>query len=399
MKYISRILLYRFWFKTVVIILTMASSNYSEILYWFVPPTNKAWSAATVYMGPSMFVEDSLKDVFVSNKISSASYYLGSLSFMVPIKQDSSKFLFHNLHNLFPQESTTINIGRFPQGTPIVFRYIVEDTSHRIAAYQGKKNYSGQNRIGVDYYISEKGSTNFGKKWVVGGRIIDSGKVEMGFSDGSGLAYRNIQFSVSNVYLEGLEKNKVPQPIINPSNDTILDSIHLSFTIPVEGLYNAITTITIDTTYDTIRPVSGATLKIFFTLDGTPPTTQSQQYFSPIPLYQSTTVNAFAVIVGDTNWFASEVVNKVYIKKTPTSALIARSNSGNFTKVFNHKPVSVMVYSIAGKKIGTFNGRLGTDGPAVDQAQIVLPSGIYYLYAKNENVDKKAGRRVVWNRR
>jgi hypothetical protein len=126
-------------------------------------------------------------------------FFVGCLgntpSMMLPQHQDSAIFLFHNFISRFPEESTSVNIGKFSTGTPIVLQYVVVDTAEKWSVRRGKKLYTGQNRVGIDEYVSDKKATNYGYRWAAVGRA-DLSRVQVGFSDGHSMGFENLLIEI-----------------------------------------------------------------------------------------------------------------------------------------------------------------------------------------------------------
>jgi len=117
---------------------------------------------------------------------------------MVPGHLDSAKFLFYNLINRFPNNPKTISLGKYPAGTHLVFMYKVVDTSAKWKYFANKKLYTGQNREGIDQYVSDRPSeTNLYQKRFAAAGKVDSMNVEVGFSDGPSLSFWNLLFQIA----------------------------------------------------------------------------------------------------------------------------------------------------------------------------------------------------------
>lgn len=161
---------------------------------------NNQWKSDSDYVGASIEVIDSTKDVIVTYRSNHITRALGELFFINP-SNDSVIFLFHNFHNRYPEENTTINLGKFSSGSLLTFMYTVTDTSKEWAEMYKKKIFTGQNRVNTDKFISERESYKFGKRWAAAGKI-DGQKVEIGFSDCYDMAFNNLIFEVSNADID-----------------------------------------------------------------------------------------------------------------------------------------------------------------------------------------------------
>ena len=79
---------------------------------------------------------------------------------------------------------------------------IVTDTQFVYDNLRGKKVYSGQNREGIDRFVSERIMPNqvkggYGARWAAVGRI-NSTKVEVGFEEAFSYMFRGMVFEVEN---------------------------------------------------------------------------------------------------------------------------------------------------------------------------------------------------------
>lgn len=184
-------------FSKICFLVLVAVSVYSEVT--FVPlhkVRNTIWEADSLFLGASMIVVDSTKTVTVILKENKPKA-LGALYFMVPGVNDSAKFIFHNMHENFPEEADTVVLGRYPKNTQIYFMYTLTDTSTFLNDVRNKKLFSGQNRQGIDQFTSEI-SGPFGKRWAIVGDL-GSSKCEVGFAAVMPGSYRDIRFYVLNV--------------------------------------------------------------------------------------------------------------------------------------------------------------------------------------------------------
>jgi hypothetical protein len=184
----------------IYLLVFMVVSAYPEVTYL---PLNKArytiWESDSLFLGASMQVVDSTAEVVVVLKRNYPNA-LGVLYFMVPGASDSARFIFHNMHGMhgkYPEERDTVVLGKYPKNTKIAFRYVIIDTSAIFSDVRNKKLYTGQNREGVDSYISERSGPS-GKRWAIVGSL-GAGKCEVGFSAVRPGNYQDIRFNVLNV--------------------------------------------------------------------------------------------------------------------------------------------------------------------------------------------------------
>ena len=191
-----------YFVKVIVLIIVLSlSSVFADVSYKPKPLFNSPWQADSVYVGIDIAVKDSVNDVIVIRKSSPYFYGIGALHFVVPFHSDSTKFLFHNSKLVYPLETDTVNLGKYPSGTPLIFMYMVIDSNPRMQLYYGKKLFSGQNRNGIDTYISQRYSNRYGHRFAIAGKV-DSTKVEVGFEDAGVLLFEGIIFEVKNASLK-----------------------------------------------------------------------------------------------------------------------------------------------------------------------------------------------------
>ena len=160
------------------------------------PAVPNHWECDTVFVGADVVVADSNSDVQVIWK-KAISGTIGELRVMDPLHQDSALFLFHNLVARFSGEPSTRNLGKFPIGTKLFFRYTVTDTNSS-RAFIGKKLYSGRNMDSVGNYISERHTSAYGRRWAAV-RKIDETRVWVGFNESYPTSFDNIIVEVQGV--------------------------------------------------------------------------------------------------------------------------------------------------------------------------------------------------------
>ena len=239
---------------------------------------------------------------------------LAEVYYIAPGFKDTAQFLFHDLIGRFPEENSTVDIGKYPEGTPIFFLFIVTDTSYKYEYYKGKKKYTGQNRDSVDILVTDApGNNAWGKKYALSGRN-DLGEVEVSFMGDA--FFGTIIFHVSNVHLEAVERNNiaVPRASIRGGNNSFTSPFTIALKVPDEG---RIAVKLIDDNYwDTLNPVkNGAALNIYYSLDNSDPRTSPtrQLYTDSISITETTTLKAYAKIEGDTLWYPSPVITERYV--------------------------------------------------------------------------------------
>jgi hypothetical protein len=360
-----------------VLLIGIYSQSPAEISYKSKPILGDPWQAESLYVGSGLFARDSLRDIIVSWKDVSIGPALAIVNFIVSAYADSVKYLFHNFPNRFPSDDTIMNLGKYPTGTQMVFMYQVIDTNSYYNYVRNQKLFSGQNRDSVDPYVSEISTKNSQKRWALAGKIPSTDIAVMGFTDDYTISYRSIVFQVSNVYLEGIEKEKLSPPRCAPPSGSFETNLQISIAIPSEGSKMIVKRFPI---YDTLDPIkNGEILDIFYTTDGSDPRISQTKlkYSNPIAITTSTTIKAYALLENDTNWFPSEVVTQVYTKG-PMS-IKNQPNSLSFSQIIS-TGTDFKIYSVSGKQLNissAFNKNM--------LFQNNIPRGVYLVKSNTRN--------------
>jgi hypothetical protein len=337
-------MLNRYFYKFIFSLAVIFSSGNAEIDYIDVPQTY--WEADSIFLGLGFVVKNPKDSVVITWKKNMGSVP-GELFFMVPGYTDSTKFLFHNFIDSFPNEKAIINLGCYPAGSNVVFMYVVTDSIYLIAPYFNKRLYSGQNRVGIDQYISERiGLVDY--RWAVAGRVNER-MCEVGFASAVKGNFYDIRFYITNVYREELDKYQVALPVASPSPDHFTGANSVTLTSATIG-----------------DP------KIYYTLDGSNPTTASEHYDTPIEITKTTTIKAFAAKPGDTQWVNSGIMEKTYVRDETRSRIVSS------VRVLSSGPLDCQIYSFNGRYIRSIRST---------QAQLSsytssLSSGIYFIHYK-----------------
>lgn len=283
----------------------------SQVKNGTMPIRNSPWKADSVWLGAGMLVKDPQEPVEIEYRDRESTRALGELYLMLPNYPDSAFFLFHNYPDTFPDDPLRLSMGPYPKGTAIVLMYKVSDDLSGDLAYWydrfiGERMYTGQNRVGIDPYVSDKEYAGR-LTWGVVGRA-DSTTLEVGFEDYIHRRYKSMMLTVSNVYIEVIEKYKVSRPWITPGGGVVKAGTRLSMEVPYAGNIKIVDEDTTDH-----RPDSTA-FKVRYTLDNTDPRTSATAslYTGDLAITESCTLKARAELPGDTNWFPSEVVTHVY---------------------------------------------------------------------------------------
>ena len=185
--------------KLLNIITTICTLSFSEVTVKPESHYANQWETDSVFIGADIIVKDSGRDVIVKYKKAVGYEAVGELHFMKP-GNDSSRFLFHNYIKMFPNEDSVINIGKFAAGTKLYFMYMLTDTASRWSDLKYKRLYSGQNRVGIDSYVTDRENRSYGRRWVAAAQY-DSDNVKVGFSDYYSLCFSNLLFLVSNTVI------------------------------------------------------------------------------------------------------------------------------------------------------------------------------------------------------
>jgi len=254
----------------------------------FTGETLNVWGTDSVFRGAGL-VATSTDTVRVIRK-SGSNEFLGALYFMQPGQISSERFIFHNFNDSFPNEPDTVVLGAFQIGAPITFMYKVLDQTS--TGYKDKRLYTGQNRPGIDTYISEVSGSN-GLQHAVIGRI-DSAKHVVGFDAAFRSGFRQCVFWVENCGMIEVHKIKVPKPVITPKSQDFSGYIYAEIK---ESLY--------------------CPNKTYYTLDGTVPDTTSQVYTSLLFINKAATLRAIVhrttVNWEDSNWIDSDIAEETYL--------------------------------------------------------------------------------------
>ena len=238
----------------------------------------------------------------------------GYMYFVDP-KTGQNRFLFSNKD----PEGTTVDLGIFPEGAPVVFLYVADKTTLT------PKKYTGANQVGtydfdaipalaglfvnhkampVSPEINDKGD----HRWAVSARV-DCTRVVFGFEDvrNGDYDYNDIVFTVTGVHLD--TESKLPSPVL-AGKTAFRDSSVVSLA-PGAG--------------------SPATARLFYTLDGTAPAVNAagvpagstKEYLAPVTLAQDAVLKAIA-------WHANTVLDSCGRLQVFTSS---DAVTGNYTRM------------------------------------------------------------------
>lgn len=196
----------------------------AQVEYWPTSLGSGEWRAESLFVGGEFVSSPTdTTDSVVVVHVASSSQALGALYLMVPWSgdPDSAILVFHNdPYNEHPYEDEpdTVNLGYIPPGYPVVFMYVLENrTTGELV--EGTKSYTGQNRPGIDQYVSERRG-RYGYRWALMGRLpgADSNWVEFGFEDNSDYDFNDIVFQVYGVSMPYIEPAvQLPPPLADPA--------------------------------------------------------------------------------------------------------------------------------------------------------------------------------------
>ncbi|MDB5104358.1 MAG: hypothetical protein JWP91_2047 [Fibrobacteres bacterium] len=242
------------------------------------------------------------------------------------------RFLFSNKD----AKGTVMDLGIYPKGAPVVFLYVADK------AKMTPKKYTGANTAGNYDFDGDpalkgmainhgampvSGETNNKEdhRWAIAGRANCS-DVVFGFEDvaGGDYDYNDIVFLVGGVRLDS--EIKLPAPVIS-GKTPFRDSATVTLTLP---------------------PLSPATTRIYFTVDGSAPSVNAtgvpqgatREYLAPFLLTAEATVKAFTwkpngsadSCGGSVVYAGSEVASTAFTKekvtKTASGVYLDRNGDG-----------------------------------------------------------------------
>jgi hypothetical protein len=335
----------------------------AEKCYKRKPLIKDPWVSDSLFVGAEIAVIDSAKPVMIKVKASYISSAAGSLYY---INSTNDSVIFLSTNKNF--DSVQVNIGSFPNNTILPFMFIVTDTSSRFAEFRNLKIYTGQNRKGVDSYISQREMppqrvSGYGARWSLAGNV-GSDKVEVGFEERGEYVFRGIVFEVSNVQ-ELHNRHKLPLPRY------MKESSFLALHCP------AVPDTLIIGKDSTFFPCDTTKLQIYYTLDNSDPRSSSSRllYTSPIPITQTTTIKSYTFHTGDTNWLQSDIATATYTTTT------VRNSAGKNSIIQNNAEISgidparpLRIYDMQGKLVAE---RYTASFMAMRPA---LRAGLYFLH-------------------
>jgi hypothetical protein len=286
---------------------------------WCLAYSRHPFEPDTLHQGTGLLVQDASVPVTVEwlgglyNDVCD-----GQLALMVPDTIGSA----HTLISFTVDNQTAVpgsaEMGPLPEGTQLVLRYMYSDTSQLCAGAEVFARYTGQNRPGIDDYIT----SSYGRREHVFTLCtrVDSSNVECGISlDGQGDLGVNVMLRIGNVYMEGLERHKIPRVRFDQPGGAYDQPVTVSMLVPDSGLYDVY--VGCDGLRDTTFPViSGQGPVIYYTTDGTRPDTGSSVYSTPLTLSSNTQLRATAYLPGAEDWYPSQLASADY-QISPTATL------------------------------------------------------------------------------
>ena len=267
----------------------------------------------TQWIGSGLGVSNPARDVIVS-WFYGARGPLGEVYFMQPGPNgDTPMYLFHNDTMNFPSEPRSYNLGKFPMGTELYFRYLIVDTAFTWRNCNGLKRFTGQNRPARDESMSDGSlGTNYpnerGAAFLA--RENDS-TVVCAFNAERCFTWGNVSFAVSNISLLGVEAHKLPRPYPLVPGGAYTSSIQVAYVVPdLEECRNVLG--------DSVcARATGYKCEVFYTRDGSDPRTSASaiqyRWDEVIDITETTTLKAYARdTVGTNPWWPSNVRSDTY---------------------------------------------------------------------------------------
>ena len=179
-------------------------------------------------------------------------------------------------------------------------------------------------------------------------------------------AYTTVNNNIKNTSIAIFVLGDVPAP-------SVPDTVAIPIFSPEAGEYTEAQNVTISCATE------GAT--IYYTLDGTDPTTNSTVYINSIVISDTTTVKAFAVKEG---WIDSEIATAVY-----TITIIPPTPTLTFNKLFSHNDVVADgIYMI----VDTYSGRALTSANGTNSAPTAVEVTI-----ENDAITGEIEEILQWN--
>jgi hypothetical protein len=291
---------YRYLLCSGIFLLTWFDLSYPDVTYKPIPIIANPWQVESLFVGIGFLTKDENLPVSVTWKYRKSNSCLGQLFLQA---RDTQLPLFHNFIEQFPVETTQVNLGFFPKGTSIYIGYSMDSLNTFCI---GGIYFSGQNREDYEPFLSINRLTFwYGNRWLAGNRLTST-VVEAGFDDRNDMAFQSLIFRISNVYVEGIEKFKLPLPVITNNSENNNQIVTIEKKSAVNKLIRGK-----DTTFVLLGTDK---IQVYYTIDGSDPTASLSRvlYTNPFPVAASLTVKA-VLVTNDTNWFHSEVTAKAIV--------------------------------------------------------------------------------------
>ena len=329
------------------------------------------WLSSQLFCGTDILVKNSNQKVKIKFKEKTTAAPYIKLSLVDP-ETDSMLLLFES-PSASPKNDTIYIIDaegnkhyqyetelkQYNSGTTLTF--VIQDAdTQQYNAYKNigieytdfqKKIYTGQNRSGIDPFISEvkyDGSGLYYKRTNIG--RVDENVVEVGLMAKEGGTFHDLMLFIENAWLEGAEKHKLPRP-----TGTIVDSGTQNYSIELfcPAVPDTLRTRKNDSTpaFDTtVYSLSLEEITIFYTLDGTNPyeSVSKKEYTDAIAIDGPVTIKAYAQYSDDSLWLPSRLFTGKYGNFTN----VKRKRIVSSKKVFIHDVSSVQSFRIDGKSLG-----------------------------------------------
>ncbi len=368
--------------KYLILMLLINSYSFSQIGFSEVitHTGTQYWSDNNIdtnYLGAGIVAKDSTEPILVIKPDTSLVYkfsdstHRDKLKLMDPYNRDSSILVFDTTIGDYPD---TVNIGKYKNGTSLVFMYQIKRSSNIWPYIKIKPEsfinmdstddmdsvykmfYTGQNRNGIDYYVSDRFTAlNYSNN---ASAMINDSVVFTGFAPSTGNLFHQMNFKVVNAQMTGIDIFKANMPrLVNDTDFTFADSITAELYVPYKGnlLYELEDYgIRVDT-FD-YRPDSTA-FKIFYTTDGTDPsdTANATMYNGePIVIKETTTLKAIGTLLeqpDSVTFYPSEVVTWEFTEES-SSVKPGKGKTGyRFNDYRDGEVKGIRLYDIRGRMV------------------------------------------------
>lgn len=181
---------------TLILISIIYVENKAEVSYYPMSKSKKImWAPESLFVGADLVSNGNNIEVSLISTLPVSP--LGALYVIIPAKSDSSIYLFNNKDS----HATVANLGPIDAGNMLIFKYKIIDSAECFSPIKGNIYYSGQNRKGIDTFISDNVNGMFNYRWSIAGQV-DSNTVEMGFEIVPTHVFSDIVVTIKGVKLK-----------------------------------------------------------------------------------------------------------------------------------------------------------------------------------------------------